>query len=144
MNAQKLLLPLLGVAVVAFGWRSLGFSGVALAVGAIVMWMLLHFSRITTVLQRAAQRPVGWCDSAVMLNAKLRPGVNLLHVLALAKALGEQVSAKEAQPEVYRWTDGTQSRVTCEFLRGKLVKWELWRPPGTALPGTAGGNPPAA
>jgi hypothetical protein len=144
MNAHKLLLPLLGVAVVAFAWHSMGFSGVALALGAIVMWMLLHFSRITKVLQRAAQRPVGWCDSAVMLNAKLRPGVDLLHVLALAKAIGEQVSAKDAQPEVYRWTDGTQSRVTCEFRQGKLVKWELWRPPEAALSATAEGNPPAA
>ena len=83
---------------------------------------------VVKVLQRASNRPVGYCDSAVMLNAKLRPGVNLLHVIAMTRALGEQLSPKEQQPEIYRWTDGTASTVTCEFARGKLVKWELFRP----------------
>lgn len=128
MNFQKLILPVLGIVIVAVAWRGWGWPGVALAVGGIVMWMLLHFTRMMKVLQGAANRPVGWCDSAVMLNAKLRPGVNLLHVMALTKAIGEQVSPKEAQPEIYRWTDGSGSSVTCEFARGKLVKWELFRP----------------
>jgi hypothetical protein len=128
MNLQKIVWPVLGVAMVAFAWRGYGWPGVALAAGAIVMWVLLHFSRMMRVLQRASRRPVGWCDSAVMLNAKLRPGVSLLHVLALTRALGEQVSPQEQQPEVFRWTDGTQSSVTCEFADGKLVKWELARP----------------
>jgi hypothetical protein len=44
-------------------------------------------------------------------------------------ALGEQLSAKDEQPELYRWTDGTNSHVTCEFANGKLVKWTLYRPP---------------
>jgi len=75
-----------------------------------------------------------------MLNAKLRPGVTLLHVVALTRALGELLSPKDIQPEVYRWTDGTQSHVTCEFRDGKLVKWELVRPaaepdaPGQSAP----------
>lgn len=128
MNFQKLALPLLGIVIVAVAWRGWGWPGVALAVGGIVMWMLLHFTRMMKVLQGAANRPVGWCDSAVMLNAKLRPGVNLLHVMATTKAIGEQVSPREAQPEIYRWTDGSGSSVTCEFARGKLVKWELFRP----------------
>jgi len=139
MNFQKIVLPILGVAVVAIAWRAYGWPGVALAVGGIVMWMLLHFTRMMKVLQRAANRPVGWCDSAVMLNAKLRPGVNLLHVVAMTRALGEQLSPKDEQPEVYRWTDGSASHVTCEFAQGKLVKWTLFRPPapadGAAAPG---------
>jgi hypothetical protein len=135
MNFQKLLLPVLGVAVVAMAWRGWGWPGVALAAGGIVMWMLLHFNRIMRVLQRASNRPVGYCDSAVMLNASLRPGVNLLHVITMTRALGEQLSPKEQQPEVYRWTDGGASSVTCEFLRGKLVKWELFRPQADAGPG---------
>jgi hypothetical protein len=92
------------------------------------MWMLLHFTRMMKVLQRASHRPVGYCDSAVMLNAKLRPGVNLLHVMAMTKALGEQLTPKQEQPEIYRWTDGSASHVTCEFAGGKLVKWALFRP----------------
>ena len=128
MNFQRIVLPVLGVVVVAIAYRAYGWPGVALAASGIVMWMLLHFTRMMKVLQRASNRPVGYCDSAVMLNAKLRPGVNLQHVIAMTRALGEQLSPKEQQPEIYRWTDGTASTVTCEFARGKLVKWELFRP----------------
>jgi hypothetical protein len=101
-------------------------------VGGIIMWMLLHFTRMMKVLQRASNRPVGYCDSAVMLNAKLRPGVTLLHVMAMTRALGEQRSPKDQQPEIYRWTDASASHVTCEFQNGKLVKWELFRPQAAA------------
>jgi hypothetical protein len=128
MNFQKIVLPILGVVVVAVAYRGYGWPGVAMAVGGIVMWMLLHFTRMMKVLQRASNRPIGYCDSAVMLNAKLRPGVNLLHVMAMTRAIGEQLSPKDEQPEIYRWTDGTASHVTCEFQHGKLVKWELFRP----------------
>jgi hypothetical protein len=139
MNFQKIVLPILGVVVVVVAWRAYGWPGVAMAASGIVMWMLLHFTRMMKVLQRASNRPVGYCDSAVMLNAKLRPGVNLLHVMAMTRALGEQVSPKDQQPEVYRWTDGTNSHVTCEFRQGKLVKWELFRPQQAPE-----GEPPAA
>ncbi|MBC5763969.1 glycerate kinase [Ramlibacter albus] len=129
MNFQKIAVPILGVVLVYAAWRGYGWPGVALVVGGIIMWMLLHFTRMMKVLQRAGSRPVGYCDSAVMLNAKLKPGVNLLHVLALTRAIGEQLSEKGIDPEIYKWTDGTQSSVTCEFKRGKLVKWTLYRPP---------------
>ena len=139
MNFQKIVLPVLGVVVVAAAYRAYGWPGVALAVSGVVMWMLLHFTRMMKVMQRASDRPVGWVDSAVMLNAKLRPGVNLLHVMAMTRSLGELVSEKDAQPERYRWTDGTASSVTCEFANGKLVKWELFRPqaPGEGAPTAA-------
>lgn len=138
MNMQKIVLPILGVALVVVAYRSFGWGGVALVVGGIVMWMLLHFTRMMKVLQRASGRPVGWVDSAVMLNARLQPGVNLLHVVAMTRSLGELLSDKEVQPEVYRWTDGTASHVTCEFANGKLVKWTLSRPE------TPADAPPAA
>ena len=136
MNFQKIVLPVLGVVLVIVAWQSAGWAGVALVVSGIVMWMLLHFTRVMKVLQRASARPVGYCDSAVMLNAKLRPGVNLLHVVAMTRSLGEQLSDKEVQPEVYRWTDGSASHVTCEFGHGKLRKWTLYRPetPAEAAP----------
>ncbi|MBA2676374.1 glycerate kinase [Ramlibacter sp.] len=129
MNFQKVVPPILGVVLVAAAYRGWGWAGVGLAATGIVMWMLLHFTRLMKVLQRASSRPVGHCDSAVMLNAKLRPGVNLLHVVAMTRALGELVSPKEEPPEIYRWTDPGQSFVDCEFANGKLHKWELTRPP---------------
>jgi hypothetical protein len=129
-------MPILGGVLVVAAYRGYGWPGVALVAGGIVMWILLHFTRLMKVLQRASDRPVGYCDSAVMLNAKLRPKVTLLHVVAMTRALGEQLSPKEEQPEVYRWTDGSASHVTCTFAHGKLVKWELVRPQPSAEEGT--------
>ena len=128
MNFQKIAVPVLGIVLIAMAYRSYGWAGVALVIGGVVMWGLLHFTRMTQVLTRASKRPVGFVDSAVMLNARLKPGVPLLHVLALTRALGTLRSPKDTQPELFRWTDGTDSYVDCEFLNGKLVKWELVRP----------------
>jgi hypothetical protein len=128
MQIKKYLVPLGSVAMVVVAYRSYGWSGVAIAVGALVMWLLLHFTRMVQVLKRAADRPIGTVGSTVMLNAKLRPGMTLLHVVAMTRALGELQSPKDLQPEIYRWTDGTQSQVTAEFVGGKLKKWDLVRP----------------
>ncbi|KQM68649.1 hypothetical protein [Xylophilus sp. Leaf220] len=116
-------LVLLVAAFNIYGWR-----GVAVVGGGITMWLLMHFTRMMTVLKRASDRPVGYVGSAVMLNAKLKPQSTLLHVMALTRALGEQRSPVGEQPEVYRWTDGTQSYVDCTFDGGRLVRWQLTRP----------------
>ena len=104
------------------------WPGVAIVVSGLVTWALLHFSRMMQILKRAANRPIGYVDSAVMLNAKLQKGKTLMHVIAMTKALGELLSVKDVQPEVFRWTDGTQSHVTATFAGGKLQSWELFRP----------------
>ena len=132
MKLQRIFVPIAGAALIAFAWKNWGWPGVALVVGGIIMWVLLHFTRMTQVLQRAANRPVGYVGSAVMLNAKLKPKLTLLHVIGLARALGEQLSPKDEQPEIFRWTDGSASHVTCEFVQGKLVKWTLVRPTAEA------------
>jgi len=137
MNFQKILLPVLGVVVVVVGYRAYGWEGVAIAVTGIVMWALLHFTRIMRVMQRAATQPVGFVASAVMLNARLRPGVNLLHVMAMTRTFGQDLGVKGEQPEVYRWTDAGGSYVTCEFRDGKLVKWDLVRPSAESGEGSA-------
>ena len=96
-----------------------------------------------SVVKKAAKRPIGYVGSAVMLNARLAAGVNLMHVVAMTQSLGEQLSAADADPEVYRWTDGSHSHVTCEFRNGKLVKWVLERPAASAEP-QGGEQGPAA
>ncbi len=136
MNVQRILIPVAGAALVAFAWRAYGWAGVAMVVGGMVMWLLLHFTRLTQVLRRAADQPIGHVPSAVMLNARLKPGLTLLHVIGLARALGEQLSPKDAQPEVFRWSDNGASHVTCEFRGGKLASWSLHRPSADAA-GTA-------
>jgi hypothetical protein len=128
MNWRTMMIWAGGAVLVAAAWRAYGWAGVALVGGGVVFWLLLHFNRLMQVLKRAADRPIGHVDSAVMLNAKLKPGVTLLHVLALTRALGELKSPKDSQPELFRWTDGSGSFVDCEFRQGKLVKWELTRP----------------
>ena len=135
MNFQKTLVAVLGIVLIAAAWRGYGWSGVALVAGGIVMWVLLHFNRMMTALKRAADRPIGWVDSAVMLNAKLKPGVPLLHVITMTRSLGELLSRQDEQPEIFRWTDGGESHVSCEFQDGKLVKWELVRPADGSIAG---------
>ena len=128
MPYKKYLIPLASLAFAAVAYRSYGWPGIALVVGGLVMWMLLHFTRMLQILKRAANRPVGYVESAVMLNAKLQSGATLLHVVAMTRSLGELLSPKDTQPERFRWTDASQSHVTCEFVAGRLKAWELHRP----------------
>ena len=132
MNLRNIFVPAGVIGLVLVGYASAGWPGVAAVVGGLVMWALLHFTRLMNVMKKAANRPMGYVGSAVMLNARLTPGVNLMHVMAMTQSLGERLSAENAQPEVYRWTDGTQSHVTCEFANGRLQKWTLERPQAEA------------
>ena len=134
MNVQRILVPVGGVALVALGYHYAGWPGVALSAGALVMWVLLHFTRLIRVLQRAGRRPIGYLDSAVMLNAKLKRGMTLMHVIAMTRSLGQLQSEKDAQPEVFRWTDPSDSWVECVFDGGRLVRHEMYRPPAPPEP----------
>jgi hypothetical protein len=133
MNFQKILIPAAGLAMLAIAYRFNGWSGVAMVCSVLVMWMLLHYTRMMQVLKRATGRPVGYVDSAVMLNAKLKPKASLLHVVAMTRALGELRSPKGVQPEVYRWTDGSNSYVDCTFVNGKVAEYSLTRPASTGF-----------
>ncbi|MDP3138845.1 MAG: glycerate kinase [Burkholderiaceae bacterium] len=144
MKFQKILTLIFGILLIGGSYTAYGWAGIAVVSGAILMWVLLHFTRLMNVLRRASERPIGYVGSAVMLNAKLKPGFTLMHVIAMVRALGLQLSPKDEQPEIYRWTDGSDSYVTCEFLNGKLVKWELVRPsaPAEAPAATPSQEPP--
>lgn len=131
-KVQTLAVRIGAVVLLAMGYHWYGWPGVAGAAGALVMWILLHFTRLLQVLRRAANRPKGHVDSSVMLNARLHPGASLMQVVALTRSLGELRSQAGAQPEVFRWTDTGQSFVECEFQGGKLASWRLDRPPETA------------
>jgi hypothetical protein len=128
MNFNKILGPLVIVGFTLGAWQAFGWAGIALAVGGVVMWILLHFTRMVTILKKAAERPIGHVASAVMLNAKLQKGATLMHVIAMTRSLGKLLTEKDTQPEVYTWTDTSQSVVTCTFVGGKLTEWTLVRP----------------
>lgn len=128
MNLRNILVPLGLIVLVIAAYQSASWPGVAAVAGGIIMWGLLHFTRLMSIMKKAADRPIGYVGSAVMLNAKLKPKVPLVHVIAMTRSLGQRLSEEGQDPEIYRWTDGTQSHVTCEFVRGRLMKWELQRP----------------
>ena len=128
MNFTKILAPLAILVFTIGAWQAFQWAGIALAAGGVVMWVLLHFTRMVTILKKAADRPIGHVASAVMLNAKLKKGVNLMHVIAMTRSLGQLLTEKDAQPEIFTWTDASDSVVTCTFVGGKLTEWALVRP----------------
>ena len=128
MNWRRVAAPVVALALLAFGWYSGYWAGVALVATGMVMYALIHLNRMMAVLRRVANRPKGRVDSAVMLNTRLKPGVNLLHVMALTNSIGEALSPEGRDPEIFRWTDESGSSVTCEFADGRLARWILDRP----------------
>jgi hypothetical protein len=116
-----------GLALVGLvaAWLQYGWRGLLLAMSLIVFWLLLQFSRALRVMRMAAARPMGSVDSAVMLNAKLKPGLTMMQVVALTRSLGRQVGQS---PERWLWADTGEVSVTLEFERGKLARWDLQRP----------------
>ena len=132
MNFSKIIGLLAAVVFTVGAWRQFGWPGLALAGGGVVMWVLLHFTRLMSVLQKAANRPVGHVASAVMLNAKLKKGQTLMHVMAMTQSLGALQTPKDTQPEVFVWTDPGDSKVSCTFVNGQLQAWSLERPPAEA------------
>jgi hypothetical protein len=136
MNFNKILVPVAVVVMTIGAWRQFGWAGIALAAGGVVMWILLHFTRLMTILKKATNSPVGHVGSAVMLNAKLKKGATLMHVIAMTRSLGQLQSPKDEQPEIFTWTDASESCVTCTFVGGKLTEWQLQRPAAQDEPST--------
>ena len=131
MNLRNILVPIGLIVLMIAAYQSASWPGVAAVAGGIIMWGLLHFTRLMSIMKKASDRPIGYVGSAVMLNVKLRPKVALVHVIAMTRSLGQRLSEEGQSPEIYRWTDGTNSFVTCEFVNGRLMKWELQRPQQT-------------
>jgi uncharacterized membrane protein len=130
MGIRRIAAAVFGGALLYWGYRQFGWPGVGGGGGGV--WILLHFTRLMTVMQRAARRPIGHVDSAVMLNSRLHAGLPLVNVIGLARALGQQLSPQGEQPEVYRWTDPGGSSVQARFANGKLLDWGLKRPEADA------------
>ena len=125
---KKIFLALCAGLILFGAWQVGGWKGVALGVSALVMVLLLQFNRMLHVLKRTANGPKGFVGSAVMLNAKLKKGASLLHVMQMTGSMGDPLTPEGQEPEIFRWHDEGGSFVECEFSRGKLVKWTLARP----------------
>lgn len=114
----------LAVMAVAAGYVGYGWRGVALALTAVVFWLLLQFSRSLRVLQKAASQPVGSVANAVMLYAKVQPGMRLPQILALTHSLGRQVAQ---DPETFVWRDEAGDEVNVVLRDGQVTERTLVR-----------------
>jgi hypothetical protein len=75
-------------------------------------------------LRLAAGTPVGQVPSAVMLHARLQPGMRLTDVIKITRSLGRKVSD---DPETFAWCDASGAEVQIEFVRGRSRVWQLQR-----------------
>jgi hypothetical protein len=117
----------LAAAALVTGYWVWGWQGLVLALTVIAFWLLLQFSRTLRVLRGAAPRPVGQVPSAVMLNAKLQPGLRLVAVIGMTHALGGKV---RDEPETFAWRDAGGDEVEVEFVAGRCTRWALRRGDG--------------
>lgn len=121
-----------GLLLLALSYQMYSWMGVLFLFSGAVTWGLLHYYRMLQVFQRAANRPVGYVGSAVMLYSKLHAGMSLLHVIAMTRSLG--VISDAITPEMgknalenYTWHDQSGSYIRCTFDNGRLLNFELIR-----------------
>jgi uncharacterized protein (DUF58 family) len=122
---------LLVVAAFAAGYVSYGWPGVALAFSVVVFWMLLQFNRAVRLMREAAARPVGWVDSAVMLQSKLHKGQTLAQLIKFTRSLGRKLGD---EPDSFAWRDAAGDEVRVQLRGGRLEQWELVRADAAAGP----------
>ncbi len=127
--------PWIGAFLVAAGalagWQGFGWRGLAVVASVTVFWLLLQFARTMRVMRAAGESPVGEVGSAVMLHSRLRAGMTLLEIVAMARSLGRKVSDA---PEVFEWRDASGAVVEVQVARGRCMRHALRR---------AEGGPPA-
>ena len=116
---------ILAALAVFVGWREYGVQGLIFGATLVVFWLVLQFSRSLRVMRNAGDAPIGYIDSAVMFNAKLRKGMQLLQVLTLTRSLGRRVGAGD---DVYAWADDGGCEVVVTFRNGRCRSWVLKRP----------------
>ncbi len=115
----------LAVAALFSGGFLYGWKGVILALTVVVFWLLLQFVKLMRIMRMASEAPVGHLDSAVMLNAKLQPGMKLIDLLPLTRSLGRKLSDA---PETYGWIDPGGIQVEVVMNAGKVQSWQMVRP----------------
>lgn len=126
------------VVLAVAAWHAQGWAGVAMVLSTLLFLGMLQFHRALGVLRKAARNPVGRVPSAVMLNARLKPGMSLTQLVQLCGSLGRRVDGDDAAPEQrLAWSDPGEAEVVVRLRRQKVVDWTFTRPPA-ADAGTAG------
>lgn len=114
----------LAVVAVAAGYALHGWPGAVLGITMVVFWLLLQFTRVMRAMRAASQAPVGRVPSAVMLHARLQPGMKLIDIIQVTRSLGEKLSDT---PETFAWHDDSGASVQVELDGGRLRHWQLTR-----------------
>jgi uncharacterized protein (DUF58 family) len=119
----------LALGALALGYVQYGWRGALLGLTLVVFWLVLQFNRTVKVMRNANQLPVGYVESAVMLNAKLKPGMRMLDIVTLTRSLGQRLEGGEgtAGTERWRWRDAGGASVEVEMQRGRCRRWTLAR-----------------
>lgn len=131
----------LAVAAVALGWLQYGWQGVAFAVSGIVFWLLLQFTRALRAMRTAGGAPIGTVASAVMLQARLKPGMRLMDVILMTHSLGEKLANDgPSLAETFRWQDASGAAVTVQLRAGRVTEWALVRPAAEAAEANGAGT----
>lgn len=131
----------LAFAGVVAGWLLWGWRGVALAVSAVVFWLLLQFSQALRAMRDAGGRPVGQVPSAVMLHARMARGQRLMDLIRRTRSLGRKLADT---PETYAWEDASGARLVVTLTGGRVDGWTLERPAEATAAPEASGAPPAS
>ena len=120
--------PILGwglaAALAVASFAAYGWPGLALAVSAIVFWLLLQFNRAVRVMKKAADTPLGEVPNAVMFHVRLQHGMTMLQIVQKTKSLGRKV---EGSADGWTWHDAAGDQVELHFVRGRLARWSLSR-----------------
>ena len=124
----------LAAGAIGAAWLRFGWQGALFAVSAGFFVLLLQFNRTMRTLRDAGQAPIGQVGSAVMLNSRLRKGMQLPAILGLTRSLGEPVNPADATApgpvrETFRWRDAGGVMVDVELVDGRCHSWSLKRPP---------------
>jgi hypothetical protein len=114
---------MLAVAVGGLRW---GWRGAVLGATLAVFWLLLQLSRTLRVLRQASTAPVGRVANAVMFQARLKPGLSLIHIVPMAGSLGLKREA-EVGCECFEWMDASGDSVLVRLQNGRLKDWTLQR-----------------
>ena len=119
---HTLLGALLAIAALLAGGWAMGWQGVLIALSAIVLLLMLQFTKLMRTMKRMSAAPLGRTPSCLMLNARLHAGMPLQQVLELAGSLGEQVQG------AYRWVDAGGDELLLRFdAASRLQEWQFTR-----------------
>ena len=114
----------LAAALAVASFAAYGWPGLAMAVSAIVFWLLLQFNRALRVMKNAAESPLGEIENAVMFHARLERGLTMLQIVTRTRSLGKRVEGSE---DDWVWQDPGGHRVRLHFEQARLKSWQIER-----------------